>query len=76
MEIDDARLWGILVLVIILEFLSHTQGMESGIERVMSMNKLKIMTLKDIMDAAEQGKEIDEKDIKNIFKKDDDHDRK
>ena len=76
MEIDDARLWGILVLVIILEFLSYTQGMESGIERVMSMNKLKIMTLKDIMDAAEQGKEIDEKDFKDIFKKDDDHDRK
>jgi hypothetical protein len=75
-ELDDPRFWGSMILIIILEFLAYMHGMESGIDHVMSMNKLKIITLKDLMDAADQGKEIDEQDLKDIFKKDDDHDRK
>jgi hypothetical protein len=68
-EWDDIRIWCLLGMVIVLEYLAFYHGVSHGIETILGLSLDNIEKLKKLLDAAEDGQDIFEEDIKKILNK-------
>lgn len=67
---NDERWWCILVLLILLEFLAHSHGMQVGTMGLLEMHKVKLMHLKDLYDRNEKGENVSLTDLRKTLDKD------
>jgi len=69
MEWDDSRFWCIIVLLMVLEHLAHTDGMQKATENLLTMSRNKLLKLKDFMDGVSRGEERTGDELIEILKK-------
>jgi hypothetical protein len=68
-EWDDIRVWCLLAMVMILEYLAFYHGITQGIESILNLSSDNIEKLKKLLKDVESGQEVFEEDIKKILDK-------
>ena len=66
---DDIRIWCLLIMVIVVEYLAFYHGVSQGVENILSLSLGNIEKLKKLLDKVESGQEVLEEDIKKILDK-------
>lgn len=65
---DDSRWWCVVALLLVLDHISHAQGMQEATTNLFLMNKFKLMKLKDFVDEAVKGRKTDPETLLKILK--------
>jgi len=68
-EWDDVRVWCLLIMIVIMEYLAFYHGVSRGVENILSLSLGNIEKLKKLLDKVESGQEVLEEDIKKILDK-------
>jgi len=73
-EWDDIRIWSLMLMLIILEYLAFYHGVSHGVESILNLSNDSIAKLKTLLDAVESGEDVDAEDIKKIINKEENKD--
>ena len=69
---EDGRFWCVMILTIVLEQISLSDGRNTAASYLLEMPKMKLMRLKDFMDRVNRGEDHSEEELRKLLKDDKD----
>ena len=71
---EDSRFWCVVVLILVIEYIAHYNGMQEATSNLLSMQRGKLIKLKDFIDNVANGGEHSVDELIQLLKEQEKHD--